>query len=669
MAKGGQDAAEQSSGPSLEAALQHHQAGRFSEAAAIYQDVLQTDPSHADALHLLGLIALQVGQNATAADLIGRAIAASPTNPVYFSSLGSVRKAQGNLDAAVESYRKALALKPDFSEAHYNLGLVFQSQEKHAAAIEHYRNALAINPDYADAYGNLGAVYHLQGRMDEAIECYQKAISIRPDAVAHNNLSMVLKGQYRFLDSLRHALRAVELNPGLAAAHQSLAMMLGHLSDFSGVTEHSDAALALGGDDDRDLWESRLYIYSYHPDLSAEDIYAEFVRWGDRFPPPPANRFAEWDRNPERRLRVGYVSPDFRQHTSRFMFEALFAAHDRSQIELVAYSNVKAEDAFTERFKELFDQWRNIRGMSDAEAADMVRSDRIDILVDGCNHMTDDRLGVFALKPAPIQVTWLGSSWTSGLPTMDYVLFDKYMAPEGTLAREKIVRIPCVGAFHELDPGDIGPPPVLKNGYITFGYSGRTERLNHRVFRAWAEILQRLPEARLILDFMPFDDPATREYYAMLLEKHGVDVGRVIMRRSMNIFEGLGDFDILLDSFPHSGGTMLADAAWMGVPLLTLAARPPVGRIGTAVLSHIGLENWIAHDEAEYVDKAVAFARDVEYLKTLRPTMRDRLRRSPLMDKEAFARSLDAAYRAMWRRWCSGLLPCDFDVGGESAAA
>ena len=653
-------------------ALEHHQAGRLSEALDVYKLILDDNPAHPDALHLAGVVALQAGDAELAIDLIGKAIDVQP-HFRYYSNFGNALNARGDLDGAVECFRQSLSFNPDHAETYYNLGAVLQTQGKLAEAIENYRKAMSIKPDYAEAYGNLGTVYQIQGKVEEAIACYTKALSIENAgdnslATVCNSLSMLLKDYHRLVEALAYARHAVALNPVVGQAHQSLASLLAHLSDFSEVCAQSDAALALSPSDNA-IWESRLYLYSYHPDLSVEDIYGEFVRWGDRFPPPPANEFPDRDRNPGRRLRVGYMSPDFRQHTSRFMFETLFSHHVRSQVELFAYSNVKVEDRYTEMFKGLFDEWRTIRDVSDEAAAEMIRADRIDILVDACGHMAEERLALFALKPAPIQATWLGSIWTTGLPAIDYVLQDQYLAPVGTLTREKIVRVPCIGAFSPLSESRVVTTPALKNGYITFGYSGRTERLNHRVFRAWAEILRRLPDARLILDFMPFADPQTQAYYAALMAGYGVDMDRVTMRCSADIFEGLGDFDILLDSFPHCGGTMISDSLWMGVPVLTLASRPTVGRIGVCEMSHLGLFNWIANSEDEYVDKAVAFASDVESLKALRPTVRERMKRSLLMNNEGFAQSFDIAFRMMWRRWCEGLPPCEFDVPSESPAS
>ncbi len=324
-------------------------------------------------------------------------------------------------------------------------------------------------------------------------------------------------------------------------------------------------------------------------------------------------------------------------------------------MELFAYSNVKTEVAWTRIFKGQFDHWRDIRSLSDEAAATLIREDRIDVLVDLCGHMQDERLGVFALKPAPVQVTWLGSAWTTGLEAMDYVLLDPHVAPEGTLTSESIHRLPH--SFMVFRPselaGEVHPPPCRRRGFVTFGYTGRTERLNHRVFKAWAAILKELPNAQLLLDYGPFADPETQAYYRDTLAKFGLDLERITFRNSANIFQGLNDIDILLDSFPHSGGTMLMDAFWMGVPAVTLASRPPVGRLGLGMLMNLGLPDWVAHSEAEYVAKACCFARQPELLEELRLGMRDRMRRSPLLDGPGFARSVEAAYRTMFARWCA----------------
>jgi predicted O-linked N-acetylglucosamine transferase (SPINDLY family) len=428
------------------------------------------------------------------------------------------------------------------------------------------------------------------------------------------------------------------------------------MSDYTELCALSDRALEMATLDTlHSVWEGRLYHWIYHPDLSAQEICAEHVKWGGRFAGLIQGGFDGHDRSLERPLRVGYISPDFRGHSCRFYFEPLFAEHSHKNFEFFAYSNVLVEDDHTHRMKSYFDKWTSILGISDDMVAELIRRDEIDILVDGCGHMMDTRLSVFAHKPAPIQVTWLGAAWTTGLPQMDYVLFDPFMAPEGTATSEKILRLPRTwAAFRPSEKAkqvNITPSPAAINGRVTFGYSGRSERLNYRVFRVWAHILNRLPEARLVLDYKAFIDPKTQEYFKGILEINGVDTARLMLRNSENIFKGLGDIDILLDSFPHSGGTMLFDAAWMGVPIVTLASDRPVGRIGASLMMNLGLPDWVATDEQEYEDKAVRFAQNIPALASLRSDMRTRMQSSPVMDEKSFARDVESAYQEMWRTW------------------
>jgi len=597
----------------------------------------------------LGAALINLGRCDQALLPLQRAVEYAPRDVSALGNLGFALQNQGRPVQAEIELRLALVLQPDFAAALVNLGATLLSQDRYDDAASYYRRGLAIEPGYVPAHSHLAQVDEEKGRLVQAAQGYRRALELLAQTAGAGK-------------SVRQSVTA-------AYAHQGLSSTLAKLADFDAVLAQSDAAMELQPDD-AVLWEKRLYALSYHPDLTAAQIFAQFVRWGDRHAEPIAD-FSLHDRTPGRRIRVGYVSPDFRRHTSRFYFLPFFSNHDHGGFELYAYSNVKSEDGFTEQFKGCFDHWCNIHGVGDAEVADRMRLDGIDILVDGCNHMRGDRLGVFALKPAPIQVTWLGAAWTTGLRQVDYVLFDRYLAPAETLAREKIVRLPdCFVPFQSLTDTDLPrPPPCLRNGFVTFAYSGRSERLNHHTFRVWAEILRRLPDARLVLDYRNFAEPGNRAHFLGLMQSQGIDTGRVALRNSSNIFEGLHDFDILLDCFPHSGGTMLVDALWMGVPALTLAGRPPLGRIGTSFVTNIGLPQWVAYSEQEYIDKACAFAGDPQGLALLRSGMRARMLNSPLMDGRRFARSVEAGYRVMWQRFCAGLPPAPIDVPADLEAA
>lgn len=585
-----------------------------------------------------------------------------PLSGEAWSILGAAMQAQGKL--ALPALKRAVALLPGNAEARCNLGVALERMGRLEEAEASYRQAELLAPGSANAKAYLGNTLRRMGRNEEAIASYSQALALDP---VHPQANHGLKALYtrvgRMVEAEELCRRTLAIKPDFDEMRQYLSNTLAYLSTWDEVVQESDRALERAKNH-AVMWEQRLYCFSYHPDLSAEAILDEFVRWGDRYPEPVTD-FRSHDRNPHRRLRIGYVSPDFRKHTSRFYFWPLFANHDKGAFELFAYANVQNEVAWTRLFREQFEHWRDIRNLDDEAAAKLVQEDGIDILVDLCGHMEGERLGLFALKPAPIQATWLGSAWTTGLKAIDYALFDPFVAPEGTLTREAIVRLPHSFLCFQppVETAELVPPPCLKNGFVTFGYTGRTERLNHRIFRAWGEILRRLPEARLILDFGPFADPRTQAHYRELMERHGIDIRRVIMRKSARIFEGLNDIDIILDGFPHSGGTMLMDAFWMGVPAVTLASRPPVGRLGTGMLMNLGLPEWVATTEAEYVDKACHFAGDPQALQVLRLGMRERMQNSPLMDGPGFARGFEDAYRSMFEGWLKGNpLP---DMGGK----
>ncbi len=575
---------------------------------------------------------------------------AFPLSGKAWQILGHALHAQGK--PAIHALERAVSLLPDDSEAHYNLGLALAREDRFEEAVASYQQALVLNPWFPNAHCYLGATWRKLGRFEEALESFRAALAIDPTHDgAPQRLQEALTRVGRLVEAEELCRRTLSFKPDYAEVRQLLSNTLAYMSKYADVVMESDRAFEAPSVHPA-IWEQRLYCFSYHPDLSAEEIYNEFVRWGSQFPEPQVD-FRAHDRNPKRRLRIGYVSPDFRRHTSRFYFWPLLQYHDRNSVELFAYSNVEHEVAWTSLFREQFEHWRDIRKLDDEVVAEMVRADGIDILVDLCGHMEGERLGMFALKPAPIQAFWLGSAWTTGLKAMDYVFFDPHVAPEGTLTSETIVRLPNSFMVFQpkVDAPDVVAPPCSKNGFITFGYTGRTERLSPRTFRIWGEILNRLPEARLVLDFTPFADPRTQDHYRAFLAQHGVDTERVIMRNSPKIFEGLNDIDILLDSFPHGGGTMLMDALWMGVPFITLASRPPVGRLGLGMLMNLGLPEWVAYSEEEFIDKACQLAGDGQTLTELRLRMRERMLNSPLTDGPSFARAIEAAYRGMFERW------------------
>ena len=639
----------------LQPIIELYNRGEFQLTLNRILQLLKQFPKSATLHNLCGAGYAGIGQLDDAIHSYGQALKLKPDLAEAYNNLGNAHKEKGDIDGAIGFYTQAINIANDYADAFNNMGTALQELGNLDDAIEFYSRAIKIKPDYAVAHSNMGSVLDAKGDLNGAIDSCRKAISINPNhAVAYNNLGNALKDKGDLNGAIKSYRHALKLKSAFAEARQSYSLTLAYMADWGDVIMHSDLALSIRDDDA--IWAGRLFSWIYHPDLSPENICSEYIRWGARFPEKHYAPNMEHERRFDRRLRIGYVSPDFYNHSCRHFFEPLFSCHDHTRFELFAYSNVQHEDRHTLRMKSYFDAWRDIRDVSDQEVFGVIRDDNIDILIDACGHMRDTRLSVFALKPAPIQVTWLGAAWTTGLSQMDYALFDPYMGQPDIETSEQVIRLPRTWAAYrpndQANGTEVTVLPALKNGYVTFGYSGRTERLNYKVFRTWSRLLERITDARLIIDYRCFADTDTRAYFRDFMFGFGIDMDRVELRYSENIFEALGDVDILLDSFPHNGGTMLYDALWMGVPAISLAGRPPVGRIGESLMSNLGLSDWIAYDEASYVEKAALHSKDFAVLADLRAGMRDRMGASPVMDEKGFAMDVENAYTQMWSDYC-----------------
>jgi predicted O-linked N-acetylglucosamine transferase (SPINDLY family) len=401
-----------------------------------------------------------------------------------------------------------------------------------------------------------------------------------------------------------------------------------------------------------------LFCLNYHPDLSAEEIYRAYQEYDALFGIPlrPAWRVHGNDKNPNRRLRIGYVSPDFRKHSCSFFLEPLLMQHDKNQVEVYAYAELKIEDDMTSCYRRYVEHWTPTIGMSDEALAERIRSDGIDILVELAGHTVGNRLRTFALKPAPVSLSWMGYGYSTGLSAIDYYLTDEACVPVGSegLFAEQPWRIanPASAYRPSSGMGEVNGLPAQQQGYITFGTLTRSVRVNHRTIRVWSEILKAVPNSRLVLDSFNFKGAAMQERMAARFAEHGVSRERLELGYHSPPWDVLRGIDIGLDCFPHNSGTTLFESLYMGVPFITLAGRPSVGRLGGSILQGIGHPEWIAESEDDYVDKAVELASDLNRLAIIRATLRSVMEQSPLRDEAGFARKVEAAYREMWMRWC-----------------
>lgn len=673
-------------------AVQHQQAGRLPEAEQIYRHILTQQPGQVETLYQLGAVAYQMGRRKVAVDLIRQAISRRPYFPEAYCSLGTILREMGRLEEAVAACRQAVALKPDFPEACYNLGVALsglgEGSLKEASAA--YRQAIVLKPDFPEAYSNLGNVLRDMGQVAEAGTAYRQAIACWPDfPEAHSNLGAVLLDQGLLAEASGACRQAIALKPGYAEAYYNLGNALKEqgLPDEA-ITEYQRAIALKGyyaaaysnlasalkdrGQLEESIAASRralelapdfvtadsslLYSLQFHPDYDARGIYAENKRWNLRHAEALRRCIAPHGNGRElgRRLRIGYVSPDFYSQAEAFFTIPLLEHHDHAGFEIYCYSSVGKPDQVTQRLQQCADVWREVRRENDAALAQIIRDDQIDILVDLTMHMAGNRALVFARKPAPVQVCWLAYPGGTGLATMDYRLTDGYMDPveeDDSCYSEQSVRLPdCWVVYDPLIVLD--PRPVEQTGPVTFGSLNNPAKHNEPLLRMWARVLQAAPGTRLILQVLSAEQ---RQRSGRLMESMGIAATRLDWVGRLSRVEYLRCYDridIGLDPLPYNGITTTCDALYMGTPVLTCAGRTPAGRAGKAMLCTIGLSELVAHNPDELVIKAAQLAGDLPRLREIRGGLRARMMNSPLMNAPRFSGQAEAAYRAMWRRWC-----------------
>jgi predicted O-linked N-acetylglucosamine transferase (SPINDLY family) len=672
-----------------------HQAGRLSEAEGLYRQILAVDPDHVDGLHLLGVIATQGGRNDLAVELIGkaivrndrvaefhcnigsalgelgrageaeahyrRAISLNPRLPESYNNLGNVLRDQGRFDEAEELFRHALAVRPIYPEAHYNLANVLVDQGRTEEAVSHYQQAIAQNPGLAIAHYNLANALRVQGKLGEAAECYERAIAVAPDwADAHNNLGTVLHDLDRLSEAEACFRRAIAIQPEDATALDNLATALRSAGRVDEAITCLRRALAINPNGTV-AHTNLIFALNFVPTATTADHQAERARWDERHARPFAVsiRPHQNDPDPRRRLRTGYVSSHFCHQAATFAFAGVIIHHDREQFEVICYSDTPREDHITERLRASAEQWRRTARLGDEKLAELIRADRIDILVDPVGHMSGNRLLVFARKPAPIQVTGWGEPTGTGLRAMDYLLSHPVLVPvsERGLLPEKVVDLPNFLGYWAAEPLPApGPLPALTRRYLTFGSFNRLDKLQEPVVRTWAEILRALPTARLVIKNRWLKDPMHRDRIANLFAESDVAPARVDMLSAttrVDHFSAYRGVDLALDPFPHGGGMTTLDALWMGVPVVTFPGRSISSRLAAAGLTAASLTDFIAPDLAGYVALAIAKAKDLPALAALRESLPARMASTAFGDPVRYAGAVEAAYRDMWQRWCA----------------
>jgi protein O-GlcNAc transferase len=621
--------AEDPSTPALmQMAADHHRAGRLRPAEQIYRAILARNPEHAVALDYLGILAHQQGHDEEAIQLIEAAIRAEPGRAAYLSDLATVQQHRGDLDTAIANFRRAITIEPGFADAHYNLGNALVEHEEREAAIASYRRAIAIAPSHVRAQFNLANTLNAAGRTGEALSLFQRVVALDARiAGAHTAIASICWTRGRLREAADAFRRSLALDPSQPKVHSDL-----------------------------------IYLITYNGLAAESEILEECRRFERQHAPNPAEAGRPHANIPDagRRLRIGYVSPDLRSHCVAHFIEPLLATHDRGQVEIFCYAEVATPDATTDRLRRLADHWRSTVGVSDIDIARQVRQDGIDILVDLAGHTAQSRLLAFAHKPAPVQVTWIGFLGTTGLSAIDYIIAHPLMIPEAKrrFYSETVFDLEGYVTFahprHDLAPA---PTPVLTRGHVTFGCFNNAAKIRPPAIAAWARILDRVPKSRLILKSAPLSDPDTVAELSGRFAAAGTDLARIEFRGAslfQDYLRSFADIDIALDPFPANGGTTTRDTLLMGVPLVTLWGETFAGRVGGATMAAIGLPELAARDIDGYVDIAVRLAGDRDRLVSLRGEIRGRTERSLISDTTTVTRRVEAAFREMWTRWCSG---------------
>jgi len=660
----------------MQIALQHHQSGRLADAEAIYRQILAVEPRHADALHLLGAIAHQAGQHASAIELIGKALQVNPNDAAALCNLGEAYRVSGRLEEAIAAYRRALYIQPGQPEACSNLGNVLRSVGRMDEAIDACRRAIQLRPEYVEAHLNLANALSEHGQREEAQAAYRRALEIDPrHAEAWNSYGSALVEMQRFDEAAAAFRQAIQWQPQHAGAWSNLGGILAESGMHDDAVAAYRSALEINPGD-ASVQSNLICTLQFHPSSERAAIAEERRVWDGRFGQAPLTAGTRYRnvREAERPLRIGYVSPDFRDHVVGRNLLPLFREHDRRHFEILCYSGVAQPDAMTAEFQRLAGRWRHALGVADDALAMTIREDGVDILVDLTQHMARNRLALFARRPAPVQVSFAGYPETTGLTAIPYRISDRYLESQIEVRRSEMgaegepelrtpnpelrsaERVSLLDSFWCYDPGEekveVNGLPCQQVGHVTFGCLNNFCKLNEETWKLWARILRQAGNSRLVLLSAP---GSHRQRMVDVLERESIDARRVeFVERAprRGYLEYYHRVDIALDSFPYNGHTTSLDALWMGVPVVSRAGPGPLSRAGWSQLSNLGLPELVAFSGDDYVRNAVQLAADIPRLSELRATLRPRMEASVLRDPIRFTRQIEEAYRAMWREWC-----------------
>ena len=675
--------------------------GRKDEALARYRAALDLRPDYVEARVNLANMIREQGDAARALDLLSAVPEALSNHPGLLNARGNALRAAERYDEAIEVLRRAVAAAPENAEASNNLGLALAVKNLLTEAEPHFRRAAALRPDmavisnnhgalllrmfrfdeaiqalsnavahdpaYEEAMCNLGVAHYMLGQANEAIAIYRRIIAANPNnGFARYGLAVTLLEDQRLAEAESEVRRVIADDPGNAMAHNTLGVLLLDQHDIPAARAAMKAAADVNTLSAPIFYSNYAFASLYEPSLSRPEILDLHREFGRRYASDVPNRERPHGnvRDPGRKLVLGYISPDFRAHSVAYFFEALLEKHDRSKFQIVLYSNTTRRDTVTDAFRKAADVWVETVGLTDEDLIQRMREDKVDIVVDLGGHTSGNRLPAMARGVAPIQISYLGYADTAAVPAVQYRIIDERSDPKGDadrFATEELIRLP--DCFHCYRPHGKAPDPAQAphpaRGYVTYASFNVLPKVNDGTIAAWSAILKGVPNSRFYIKCKQLRDPAVQARVRADFARHGIDPARIGMESFVpSVQDHLNQYaqvDLALDTFPYNGTTTTCEALWMGVPVLTLAGERHSSRVGLSLLTAVGLaDEFVAKDVDDYVARAIALGRNPRRLAEIRGKLRPMMAASPLRDESGFTRTLEGAYRDLWKRWCAG---------------
>jgi protein O-GlcNAc transferase len=638
--------------------------GKAPEAIDAYQQAISQRPTYADAFNNLANVFVSEGRFEEAIAAYQQALVLRPNLEIAAYNLGIALRKVGRFDEAIFWLRQAVALQPEYRDACLNLAIYLRERAQWTEAVAMYRRAVFLFNGAIELQLGLAASLVGAGEFDEAISLYNKSLASRPGAVTiYRGLGLAHEARGNLAQADEAFNQALKIQPEYVEGLCDLGRLKIVIGRVDQAVDCFNQAINLRPTDPI-AYSNRLAALHFLPDFDPVAIYHEHIDWNQKHAQPLNYEIRPHDngRDPDRRLRVGYVSPDFHEHPVSFFMESVLAGHDPQQVEVYAYADSTRYDAVTARLQKLVPQWRNITAFGDQNVAEMIRKDQIDILIDLAGHTSGNRLLLFARKPAPIQMTYLGYPGTTGLSAMDYRLTDVHADPPEMTEQyysEKLIRLPRSFLCYRppSDAPEVGPLPALSNGFITFGSFNHLAKINPQVVELWSQILKQIPNSRMLIKNAGLADESARRELLARFAANGVESSRVELRGAAathaDHLRMYNEMDITLDTFPYNGTTTSCEAMWMGVPMVTLEGQRYAGRVGLSLMTNIKLPELIAKSPAEYLELAVDLAGDTSALSEIRGTMREWMLESPLMNGRRLAWNLEFHFRAVWKEWAA----------------